>query len=91
VSEILMDPKKETIKLEGSDFRWMCASLLASVDVTEFITTTACSSLDLIWVKYNMNILVDSRNENVKATLRTRTTNLIQREYIADINNGTED
>jgi hypothetical protein len=71
-----MDLGKETIRTEGADFRWMCFTLLASVDITEFITTNAYSSLDLTRVKYNVNI--DSRDEKMKAMLRTRINNLIQ-------------
>jgi hypothetical protein len=42
-----MDLGKETTRTEGIDFSWMRSTLLASVDMIEFITTNAYLSLEL--------------------------------------------
>jgi hypothetical protein len=55
----------------------MRSSLLASVDVFEFQATDAYSSLDLTNVIYDL--CVHSREEKVKAMLRTRLNSLIRR------------
>jgi hypothetical protein len=72
-----MDLRKETIKTEDC---WMRSSLLASVDVTEFQTTDAYSSLDLTNVIYTLSI--HSRDEKLKVMLQTRPNSLIQWEKI---------
>jgi hypothetical protein len=64
---------KETFK---SKYCKLCSILFSSVNVTEFRTTVAYSSLDLTAVKYN--IYTQSREEDDKALLRTRLNNLIQ-------------
>jgi hypothetical protein len=56
----------------------MRSSLLASVDVIEFQTQDAYSSLDLTNVIYNL--CIHSRDEKVKVMLRTRPNSLMQRE-----------
>jgi hypothetical protein len=71
-----MNSDKETIETEGLDFFWMHSNLLASVDITEFETAEAYSSIDLTRVKYIMYI--HSLDEKVKVTLRTRPNNLTQ-------------
>jgi hypothetical protein len=55
------------LKQTATNFCWMCSSLLASIDVIEFQTTEACSSLDVTRVKYNMYIY--SMDEEMKVTL----------------------
>jgi hypothetical protein len=76
-----MDLRKETIKIKGSKpLLGALHSLLASVDVIEFQTTEANSSLDLINVIYNLSI--HSRDEKLKVMLRTRPKSLsIERKY----------
>jgi hypothetical protein len=46
--------KEKTIKQINANFCWMCSSLLASVNMTEFQTAEAYSSLDLPKVKCSM-------------------------------------
>jgi hypothetical protein len=64
-----MDVRKETILC------WMRSSLLASVDIIEFQTTDAFSSLDLTNVLYKLSI--HSSDEKLKVMLRTRPNGLI--------------
>jgi hypothetical protein len=56
----------------------MRSSLFASVDVIEFETKDAYSSLDLTNGIYNVSI--HSGDEKLKVMLRTRPNSLIQRE-----------
>jgi hypothetical protein len=55
------------------NFRWMRSSLFASVDVMEFQTTEAYSTLALTKVEYNTNM--HSRVEKLNVTLRIRPSN----------------
>jgi hypothetical protein len=64
-----MNLRIETIKTKDR-------SLLASVDVIEFQTTDAYSSLDLTDAVYNLNI--HSIEEKLKVMLRTRPNSLAQ-------------
>jgi hypothetical protein len=54
----------------------MRSSLLASVDIIEFQTTDAYSSLDLTNAMYNLSI--HSRDEKLKVILTTRPNSLTQ-------------
>jgi hypothetical protein len=56
----------------------MRSSLLAPVDLMEFQTTEACSSLDLTRVKYGWRR--HSRDDKGKATQQSRPHNLVQNE-----------
>jgi hypothetical protein len=69
--------KEETTE---TDFRWMCSSLLASVDVMEFQTTQAYSNLDLTNGNYSM--YKQSREENLKVMERIRPNSFIHSENI---------
>ena len=52
-----MEMSKEMLWLKDSNFRWMPPSFLASVDVMEFHTFEAYSSLGQTTVKYTTNKL----------------------------------
>jgi hypothetical protein len=71
-----MDLRKKEIKTEGRKICSIHSGLLPSVDVIEFQTTEAYSSLDLTNIIYNMYI--HSNDENVDVIQRTRHNNLMQ-------------
>jgi hypothetical protein len=73
-------PEERELKQRTANLCWMRSSLLASVDITEFQTTDAYSSLDLTNVIYNLS--KHSRDEKFKVILRTRPSSLKQCEKI---------
>jgi hypothetical protein len=72
--------RKEGIETESRKLLLKMFQFFASEDVIEFQTTDTYAILDLINVKYDMNI--HSRDENLKVPLGTKPSNLIQQENV---------